>query len=83
LRVVQIGSVQQTIVASPAYLAAQGVPAVPADLARHRCIVGSGVRVGSAWPFGSKGETIVEVVPRLAVNTIDAGLTAAELGPMC
>ncbi len=32
LRVVTIGSVWQTIVASPAYLAAHGVPAHPADL---------------------------------------------------
>lgn len=80
LRVVAIGSVQQTIVASPAYLAEHGVPVVPADLASHRCIIGSGVRVGSAWPFGMKGKTIVEVVTRLTVNTIDGAITAAELG---
>ncbi len=80
LRVVAIGSVQQTIVASPAYLAGHGVPASPADLDAHRCIVGSGVRVGSAWPFGARGDTIVEVVPRLTVNTVDATIAAAEAG---
>jgi DNA-binding transcriptional LysR family regulator len=80
LRVVAIGSVQQTIVASPAYLAEHGVPAVPADLDGHRCIVGSGVRVGSAWAFGTKGDTIAEVVPHLTVNTIDATIAAAEAG---
>lgn len=79
-RVVQIGSVQQTIVASPAYLAEYGVPAVPADLAGHRCIIGSGVRVGSAWPFGTKGDIVVEIVPRLTINTIDGAITAAEAG---
>jgi len=80
LRAVAIGSVQQTIVASPAYLARHGVPAAPADLGGHRCIVGSGVRVGSAWPFGTKGELTVEIVPRLTVNTIDATIAAAEAG---
>ncbi|MBY8825294.1 LysR family transcriptional regulator [Sphingomonas colocasiae] len=80
LRVIAIGSVRQTIVASPAYLAEHGAPAAPADLARHRCITGSGVRVGAAWPFGAKGETVVEVSPRLSVNTIDATIAAAEAG---
>lgn len=80
LRVVTIGSVQQTIVASPAYLVAHGVPALPADLTGHRCIAGSGVRVAAAWPFGAKGEQLVEIAPRLTVNTIDATIAAAEAG---
>ncbi|MDI1294341.1 MAG: LysR substrate-binding domain-containing protein [bacterium] len=80
LRAVGIGAVRQTIVASPAYLAAHGIPAIPSDLAGHRCIVGSGVRVGYAWPFGPKAEEIIQVAPRLIVNTIDATITAAEAG---
>ncbi len=80
LRAIPIGSVQQTIVASPAYLAAHGTPASPAELKGHRCIAGSGVRAGGAWPFGSSGDTVVHVVPRLTVNTIDATISAAEAG---
>ncbi|HEX7873783.1 MAG TPA: LysR family transcriptional regulator [Sphingobium sp.] len=80
LRVVAIGSVRQTIVASPAYLAEHGVPADPAELASHRCIMGSGVRVGNTWPFGARGDRIVEVVPRLTVNSLDATIAAAEAG---
>lgn len=80
LRVATVGSVRQTIVASPAYLADHGVPEGPADLAGHRCIVGNGVRTGTAWTFGAKGETIVEVAPRLTVNTVDAAIAAAEAG---
>ena len=80
LRVVTIGSVWQTIVASPAYLAEYGAPTDPAELASHHCIVGSGVRVGSTWPFGAGGDRIVEVVPRLTVNSIDATIAAAEAG---
>jgi len=80
LRTIAIGSVEQTIVASPAYLAEQGIPATPAELAGHRCIAGSGVRTGNGWPFGAKSETIVEIVPRLTINTIEATIAAAEAG---
>lgn len=80
LRVVTIGTVRQTIVASPAYLAEHGAPTDPAELASHHCIVGSGVRVGNTWPFGARGDDIVGVVPRLTVNGVDATLAAAEAG---
>ena len=80
LRVVTIGSVRQTIVASPAYLVEHGVPTDPAELARHHCILGSAVRVGRTWPFGVRGDSIVDVVPRLIVNSIDATIAAAEAG---
>lgn len=80
LRATRIGSVEQTAVASPAYLAAHGTPAAPADLAGHRCIAGSGVRTGTTWRFGGQGQTMVEIAPCLTVNTIDATLAAAEAG---
>ncbi|MEG8038815.1 LysR family transcriptional regulator [Sphingomonas sp. LR60] len=80
LHAVAIGSVRQTIVASPEYLAEHGVPVAPSDLAAHRCIMGSGVRAGSGWPFGARGDNAVAMVPRLTVNGIDAILAAAEAG---
>lgn len=80
LRVVAVGSVQQTIVASPAYLAARGMPATPADLAHHHCIGGSGMPAGTGWRFGAKAETVVEIVPRLTINTIDGAIAAAQAG---
>lgn len=80
LRAVPIGSVHQTIVASPAYLAEHGTPVVPADLQGHRCIVGSGIPVGNAWVFGMKSDVIVEAPPRLTIDTIDATIAAAEAG---
>ncbi len=80
LRVVPIGSVQQTIVASPAYLAEHGTPMVPTDLERHRCIACNGVRDGSNWRFGAAGDAIVKIAPRLTINTIDGTIAAAEAG---
>jgi len=80
LRGVTIGSVRQTIVASPDYLARSGVPTIPADLVNHRCITGSGPRVGTTWLFGRMGDTQVQVASRLIVNTVDATIAAAETG---
>lgn len=80
LRAVAIGSVRQAIVASPTYLARHGIPSAPVELVGHACIVGSGARVGSAWRFGPEGDRIVEIVPRLAIDTIDAAIAAAEAG---
>lgn len=80
LRAVTIGSVRQTIVASPDYLASCGIPATPADLSRHRCMTGSGPRTGNIWLFGNSGDTQVQLAPRLIVNTVDATIAAAEAG---
>jgi DNA-binding transcriptional LysR family regulator len=80
LRAVTIGSVRQTVVASPGYLANYGVPIDPSDLRHHHCIAGGGSRIAAAWPFGANGRTIVEVTSRLTVNTVDAAIAAAEGG---
>jgi DNA-binding transcriptional LysR family regulator len=80
LRSVAIGSVHQTIVASPAYLAAHGIPQSPADLERHHCIIDSGPRAARPWLFGTKGDAVVEVAPRLTIDTVDAAIAAAEAG---
>jgi DNA-binding transcriptional LysR family regulator len=80
LRTLPLGSVRQTIVASPAYLAEHGMPHDPADLRDRHCIVGSGPRAGGTWLFGPKGRAAVEVVARLRIDTVDATLAAAEAG---
>ncbi|HZV57842.1 MAG TPA: LysR family transcriptional regulator [Sphingobium sp.] len=80
LRVLPIGTVQQTIVASPDYLSEHGIPASLADLTDHRFIIANSVRDGTEWRFGAKRDAIVEVVPRITVNTIDAVIAAAEAG---
>lgn len=80
LRTVRIGTVEQAIVASPAYLAERGMPAEPTGLAEHRCVVSSGGRSGNAWSFGPNGKLSVRVDPRLTVNTVDAMIAAAEAG---
>jgi DNA-binding transcriptional LysR family regulator len=68
------------LVASPAYLAAQGTPKVPADLEAHRCL--SFVNFGkSTWTL-RRGEATCEVRVRsqLSANEATALLQAALAG---
>jgi DNA-binding transcriptional LysR family regulator len=58
------------LVASPAYLSRRGIPRRPAELHRHSCMVMSGARTPTSWPFYLRGRRqLVEVDPQIAVNS--------------
>ncbi|MGN4151032.1 LysR family transcriptional regulator [Burkholderia gladioli] len=81
LMAVRVGSVRRVICASPAYLAAHGAPAEPADLANHACISFEVLASRRAWVFeAGTGELTVPVHSRFAVNTAEAAIDAAVLG---
>lgn len=76
-----VGAVRRVVCASPAYLAAHGVPAKPQDLAGHQCISFEVLASTRAWVFGSgKSQLSVPVQSRLTVNTAEAAIDAALLG---
>jgi DNA-binding transcriptional LysR family regulator len=77
----RVGEVRRVLVASPAYLAARGTPASPADLEQHDVIFNAGVGNASEWRFrdGAR-EVTVRLNPRLSVNEIDAILMAVVAG---
>jgi DNA-binding transcriptional LysR family regulator len=76
-----VGTVRRVVCASPAYLAAHGVPARPQDLAAHACITFEVLASMRAWVFGTgKSELSVPVHSRLTVNTAEAAIAAATLG---
>lgn len=66
--------------ASPAYLARQGTPIDPGQLARHACLLGfaGGERAATHWPLMEGGE--VRVVGRLVSNDIALLRDAAVRG---
>lgn len=65
----RIGLTRRVTVASPAYLAAHGTPAEPADLVRHDCIVYARLPTGNRWEFsGRDGPVSVTVSGRYRVN---------------
>lgn len=68
---------EEIIVASPAYLAAQGVPLTLVDLSRHQCLIGSRDR----WLFSDQGtRREMRVQGRLHANSGIALLDAALKG---
>lgn len=73
-----IAPVALVLVASPDYVARNGAPAVPADLAHHECLVHSGVAERQAWRF--KGGPTISPHGRLHFDDGEAMLQAAEAG---
>ncbi|MBX6741761.1 MAG: LysR family transcriptional regulator [Acetobacteraceae bacterium] len=81
----RVGEVRRVLVASPAYLAARGSPAVPADLARHEVVFTASRPGPLEWRFrrggaGSGREQAVRLAPRLVVSHVEAALAAALEG---
>lgn len=76
-----LGTVRHVICASPEYIAANGAPATPDDLAGHRVVAFQSVSVLSPWIFEKDGtELKASFRSRLSVNTIDAAIDAAISG---
>lgn len=76
----KLGDCRSMLCAAPAYLAEHGVPAAPADLARHNCLAYSFFGKGS-WSLERLGESVeVPVSGNLSSNESMALLAAAGQG---
>lgn len=74
----RLGAVHWITCASPAYLAARGVPQTLDDLAEHVCIAFDRLYTTASWTFRNANETIaVSFDPRFAVNTASGAIDAA------
>lgn len=79
----RIGTARRAVVATPGYLARAGVPEAPEDLARHDCLLFTGLATGEAWPFETaEGSRLVPVQGRFRANSSEAVRAAvlADLG---
>jgi len=77
----RLGSVRRVVCASPEYLAANGAPATPEDLAHHSVISFDSVSSPTSWNFQSgTAEATVTFRSRLSVNTTDAAIVAGLSG---
>lgn len=73
-----IGFIHRVLCASPAYLAAQGVPAHPDELAAHSLVASSADGRGDEWIFGNGDRRVVAAIhPRLVVSSNEAAIAAA------
>jgi len=80
LHALKVAEVRRMLVASPDYLAAHGVPANVPALHAHSLISFTELDRAHEWRFGPTGKTAIRIEPRLAVNTADAAIAAAEAG---
>lgn len=77
----RIGSVDQWLFASPAYLALRGRPTQPADLVEHECILLRGAQRQSLWRLqGDADMAEVVVRGRFMVNNVGLMRLLAERG---
>lgn len=58
----RVGTYKLIVVASPAYLAAEGAPVTPEDLSGARCLINLNMSPRNRWPFRRKGESVVAEV---------------------
>lgn len=76
-----VGNIRRIVCASPAYLAANGIPRQPQDLVTHRCVSFAGLGGSQAWPFLiGRREKTVSIHSRLTVSTAEAAVDAAVAG---
>ena len=72
---------RRVVCASPAYLAARGVPQIPADLSRHDAIAFSSSAAQPEWPFVSGGKAMtIRPSAQLIANTAEVAVAAAVAG---
>lgn len=77
----RVGTVRHRVLASRDYLAGRSAPLVPEEIAGHDCIVYTGFARPAQWAFDSEfGRHVVDVVPRLAVDSADALAEAVRAG---
>jgi DNA-binding transcriptional LysR family regulator len=78
-----LGTYRRRLVASPAYLAAKGVPVTPNDLKTHACLHHRfpTSRKFERWPLGPELAGITSELPRTAVaSTLEPLIYMAEQG---
>lgn len=80
LRATHITDVRWVVVASPAYLAARGVPASSIALWDHDLIAFDNFSLNNEWRFGSDGRDVIRFKPRLLTNSVDAAIEATVQG---
>ena len=80
-KALRVGQVGRVVCAAPAYLAAHGAPASPAELASHTIVAASAIGATSEWRF-QRGDaaSAVRITPRLTVTTNDAAIEATVRG---
>ena len=77
----KLAAIHALVVASPAYLKANGIPQTPDDLKNHNCIFYANIAASEQWRFiGADGNNAVRVNGSLTTNSGVMQLAAAKAG---
>ncbi|RDK00315.1 LysR family transcriptional regulator [Paraburkholderia lacunae] len=79
----QVGTLSRVVCASPHFLAENGTPKTPGDLAGFACVDFDALPSGPIWTFAARGarqQQSVPIQPCLSVNTAEAAIDAAIAG---
>lgn len=81
LQAIRVGQVRQLLCASPAYLAAHGIPLTPDDLQQHAIVSASSVTPNPEWRLVHHGEPRgVRLQARMTTTTNDSAVAAVVSG---
>jgi len=76
-----VGQVRRVVCASEQYLRRHGIPKVPSDIRKHRCVCHLGLVSPDEWPFRiGKRNVTIPVTSVLTSNEIDSALNACISG---
>jgi len=76
-----VGDMRRIVVASPAYLKANGEPKTPQAILSHQTIQFSGIQAAPDWRFVHEDKEIrISPTPRLTTNSSEAGIQYAVRG---
>ena len=78
MKAVRVGYIRRVLCSSPVYLANNGTPDKPSDLADHLVVAASAVSPAVEWKFAQG--IVVRVKPRLTVTSNDSAIEAVVQG---
>ncbi|MFZ2168396.1 MAG: LysR family transcriptional regulator [Methylococcaceae bacterium] len=78
MKAIRVGTIHRVVCSSPGYLAKNGTPDKPSDLADHLVVAASAVSPVVEWKFAQG--IVVRVKPRLTVTSNDSAIEAVLQG---
>jgi DNA-binding transcriptional LysR family regulator len=78
---IPVGQVRRVVCATGQYLRSNGIPKVPDDIRRHRCVRHTGLAPRSEWHFKvARRNVSIPIISRVSCNEIDSSLSACVDG---
>jgi DNA-binding transcriptional LysR family regulator len=78
---IPVGQLRRVVCATEQYLRSNGIPKVPDDIRKHRCVRHTGLAPRSEWHFKvGRRNVSIPIISRVSCNEIDSSLSACING---